>query len=216
MKEIDRLKASAALPSGFSLTTFNLSFYHLQPYYLTIKLVNLKLLLIAGIMTTLVVSGCSPETRYRTLSFFFDGVPQPGASTSDASGGKGKGTPKEAVVATKFRYHGPYAARMCEACHQRGGNKLIMPVESLCLHCHILNIQKRNIHGPLASGGCRVCHEPHGSGKPFLLVSEPSKFCFHCHDEGEVNTREVHKTSAGTECTVCHNPHASDNKYLLN
>lgn len=164
----------------------------------------------------LVVSGCSPETRYRTLSFFFDGVPLPGESGTDVTSGKEKKRQQKGIaVAARFGYHGPYAARMCEACHQRGGNKLIMPVESLCLHCHVLNIQKRHIHGPLASGGCRVCHEPHGSGKPYLLVSEPSKFCFHCHDEVEVNTREVHKSSVGTECTVCHNPHGSDSEFLL-
>jgi predicted CXXCH cytochrome family protein len=166
-------------------------------------------------MTALIVSGCSPETRYRALSLFFDGVPKPG--TPDLSGGKGAGIlPKEAAGKSRPSTHGPYAARMCEACHQRGGsNKLILPVEALCLHCHDLNIQKRKVHGPLASGGCRVCHEPHGSGKPFLLVAEATQFCFYCHDKIEVGSREVHKKSGGAECTVCHDAHSSNNDFML-
>jgi predicted CXXCH cytochrome family protein len=165
----------------------------------------------------LVVSGCSPETRYRTLSFFFDGVPTPAGVTENRSGNTGRDTrPKEDVLKVRPSTHGPYAARLCEACHLRGGsNKLILPVEVLCLNCHELNIKKRKIHGPLASGGCRVCHEPHGSGKPFLLVADPTTFCFYCHDEAEVGSREAHKKSGGAECTVCHDAHSSNNDFML-
>jgi predicted CXXCH cytochrome family protein len=168
-------------------------------------------------MMTLLAAGCSPEVRYRTLSFFFDGVPPPAGSTPGAFAGKGPGSSqKDAAGKPRPSSHGPYAARLCDACHQRvGSNKLILPVEALCLNCHELNIQKKHIHGPLASGGCRVCHEPHGSGKPLLLVAEPNKFCFYCHDETEVGTRAAHKESGGVECTVCHDAHSSNSEFLL-
>lgn len=177
---------------------------------------RVDLWLIAGIMTTIVVSGCSPETRYRTLSFFFDGVPNPQEQKTEIFRGRRSGivAPNPGDKPRNIS-HGPYAAKLCEACHLRGGGKLIMPVEELCLNCHDLNIRKKYIHGPVASGGCRVCHEPHGSGRAFLLVAEPTTFCFYCHDEAEVNTREVHASAAGTQCTVCHNPHSSDNNFML-
>jgi predicted CXXCH cytochrome family protein len=179
--------------------------------------VNFKQWFIAGIIATLAVSGCSPESRYRTLSFFFDGVPKPGEETVQVAGGKiSRTSQKDAPGKIRPTTHGPYAAKMCDACHQRGGsNKLILPVEELCQNCHDLNIQRKHIHGPVASGGCRVCHEPHGSGRAYLLVSEPTTFCFYCHDEAEVGSREVHQASAGTQCTECHDPHSSDGDFML-
>jgi predicted CXXCH cytochrome family protein len=175
------------------------------------------LMFIAGVTAACLVSGCSPETRYRTLSFFFDGVPNPLEDSHDPSGGKGPGSrQKQAVIKPRPSTHGPYAARMCEACHQRGGsNKLLLPVEELCLNCHDLNIKKKHTHGPVASGGCRVCHEPHGSGRQFLLSEEPKKFCFYCHDETEVASREAHQAASDMQCTDCHDPHSSDNEYML-
>ncbi len=160
---------------------------------------------------SLAVLACSPESRYETLSFFFDGVPLPGENPdylwrSHRNRQEGQ---------TSYKSHGPFAAKMCDACHMGGGGQIKMPVEQLCLNCHDLNIQKKHVHGPVASGGCRVCHNPHGSGKAFLLVDDPRTFCFYCHDKEEVESHEVHRES-GMECTECHNPHASDNDFLLN
>jgi predicted CXXCH cytochrome family protein len=171
-------------------------------------------LLIVEIAALLVVSGCSPETRYHTLSFFFDGVPDPAALNADTAGGDEPGT-RDTAGKPRFRNHGPYAAKLCEACHLPGGGRLIMPVEELCINCHALNIRKKHVHGPVASGGCRVCHHPHGSGKPFLLASEPTSFCFFCHDKDEVGTRQAHKDAQGVQCTECHDPHSSDNNFML-
>lgn len=173
-----------------------------------------RLTLAAGAAAILALSGCSPETRYTALSFFFDGVPQPGEQMTMGPGGRTMAERVERAAAGNK--HGPYAAKMCSACHhQDGSNQLILPVEQLCLNCHDLNIKKRKIHGPVASGGCRVCHDPHGTGKPFLLVAEPSQFCFTCHDAAEVGSRKVHQDAIGVECTNCHNPHGSDKDFLL-
>jgi len=172
--------------------------------------------LLATVMTVLAVSGCSPETRYRTLSFFFDGVPKPGEQAAPAAPGSSPGARSaDASAKTPYKTHGPYDAKLCEACHLRGGGKLVLPVEQLCLYCHELNIRKKHVHGPVASGGCRVCHLPHGSGHAFLLVSEPTTFCFYCHDKAAVDAEEVHRTARGTQCTQCHDPHSADSEYLL-
>ena len=174
------------------------------------------LTLIAAVAAILAVSGCSPETRYRTLSFFFDGVPSPEGLTAESPKGKrDRKRVREEGTRQFFRPRGPYAAQLCEACHDPGGGKLVRPVEVLCLYCHDLNIRKKHVHGPVASGGCRVCHEPHGSGSAFLLVSESTTFCFYCHDEAEVGSREVHRTAKGVQCTDCHDPHSSDSDFLL-
>lgn len=172
---------------------------------------------IAAVITVFAaVSACSPDARYRALDFFFDGVPPPGEKQNKNVAGKQKDLRKRADGAPRARSHGPYEAKLCNACHERGGsNKLILPVEKLCLNCHDLNLKTRHIHGPVASGGCRVCHDPHGSGKPFLLVAEPTQFCFYCHDETEVRSHEVHQDATGPECTDCHNPHGSNNDFLL-
>jgi predicted CXXCH cytochrome family protein len=173
-----------------------------------------QLLLVISIAAMVAVSGCSPETQYKTLSFFFDGVPPPGWKKPE-TGRRTKEKKQNASDAPQVRKHGPYAAKLCEACHRQGGGDLIMPVEKLCLNCHDLNLKKRKVHGPVATGGCRTCHHPHGSGKPFLLISEPSEFCFFCHDKTEVSSREVHKAAGDTSCTECHDPHGSDNDYML-
>ena len=167
----------------------------------------------AAILVSL-ACGCSPETQYKTLSFFFDGVPPPGGATKE-SGTRGKAEgPGEEQKKNIFRGHGPYAAKLCEGCHVRGTNKLIMPVEELCFTCHTLDIRKKYVHGPLASGGCIVCHAPHGSNYAFYLVSEPRDFCLHCHDKKAVYSAEVHR-DIQEECTVCHDAHSSDVRYLL-
>jgi predicted CXXCH cytochrome family protein len=167
-------------------------------------------------MVMALLYGCEATTRYKVLSFFFDGVPEPGSEARDAAV---KGAGKERTTATtasekKYKEHGPYAARMCEACHMRATNSLVLPVEQLCLKCHTINLNKKYIHGPLASGGCKVCHEPHGSIYPFLLVSEAKDFCLRCHDKAAIEKNDAHK---GTEaqCTSCHDAHSSDYQYLL-
>ncbi len=168
-----------------------------------------RLMLLAGLLAAV---GCSAESRYRTLSLFFDGVPDPAKQAADP---RKRGVVSADAIKAQVRNHGPYAARMCDACHRADGVGLLMPVEELCQNCHVLNIGKKHVHGPVASGGCRACHDPHGSGKPFLLAADPTTFCFSCHDRKEIESRDVHQAAAGTQCTECHNPHGSDNDYLL-
>ena len=155
--------------------------------------------------------GCEAKTRYQVLSFIFDGVPVPENPAGGAAspGGKSPSGDSRQHAST----HGPYAARMCEACHQKGTNALLAPREQLCFRCHTFPMVRRQ-HGPVVAGGCLVCHDPHRSSNSFLLVAEAKEFCFYCHDKNEVMTRDAHR-GVDISCTECHNPHGSDNDYFF-
>jgi len=175
-------------------------------------------LLITSFLLAGPFTGCAPksESAYRVLSIFFDGVPKPQELTS-------KEHPEEAVpgkegsgelAKTTYREHGPYAAKMCDGCHEPSTNVLVAPIDQLCFRCHNLGTKKKYVHGPVASGGCRVCHDPHGSKYRFLLVAQAESFCFYCHDKKAVERSEIH-SQVSESCTSCHNAHMSDDKYLL-
>jgi len=161
------------------------------------------------------VYGCAPKTQaqYRVLSFLFDGVPNPEAIKAEQAE-KGKRSDAVKEKRSKFAEHGPFAAKQCNGCHQRGTNALVAPLEELCFRCHQLDLKKGWTHGPVASGGCRECHNPHSSGYPFLLLAKPSEFCYYCHDKKDVLRAAVHKDMT-LECTACHDAHSADNRFLL-
>ncbi len=161
--------------------------------------------------SALLLSGCSSAKHRRVLSFFFDGVPEPGAVVS--------ATPE--VQANLGRRlvgvgdHGPYAAKLCDSCHDsKVTNALVAPVEQLCVRCHELGEAKTYVHGPLASGGCTVCHDPHRSANRYLLVSASDSFCMQCHDRGDLSGVDGHGGEAA-DCTDCHDAHMSDRQFLL-
>lgn len=156
--------------------------------------------------------GCDPAARHRVLTTFFDGVPPleqepaPGAPAAPAVA-----APREAGL----RAHGPYAARMCNACHTAAArNELVAPREKLCFHCHEFPTDKKYVHGPLASGGCIACHDPHSSRYRYMLLSRSDGFCLHCHRREDIARNPVH-AGVGETCTTCHDAHMSNEKYLL-
>ena len=167
------------------------------------------------VLLLFLLCSCEPMsmTRYKTLSIFFDGVPNPEEEALKSRNTKAGGG-KERQAAATYRMHGPYAARLCSACHQIGTNALILPIEQLCFNCHVLQFDKKYVHGPVAAGGCKTCHDPHGSSFPALLVAEARVFCFKCHSEKDIAKNEVHK-GVTEECTECHDAHSSDQVYLL-
>jgi len=157
--------------------------------------------------------GCSATTRHSVLTYFFDGVPPPReeAPAAESYGAAGPAPSAQTVR----RDHGPYAAKLCSACHNTGAtNVLVAPGEELCFRCHDLRLDRKYIHGPLASGGCLQCHDPHGSRHRYLLVSDSDSFCFRCHDREALEGSGTH---AGVQepCTACHDAHMSDNEHLL-
>ena len=172
------------------------------------------LICIAGMI---LLCGCEAKTRYQVLSFFFDGVPAPQDQSSRGNTTAGKAaSASDATAGGQTRrgsQHGPYAARMCKACHDANTNALVLPKSELCLNCHTLPPARRS-HGPVVSGGCTVCHDPHLSSYEYLLISPAREFCSYCHDPKEVSARDAHRGITAS-CTECHNPHGSDNEYFL-
>jgi len=165
------------------------------------------------ILFTTLYTGCAPQTQsqYKMLSFFFDGVPNPEEKQAEVA----KVEERKGLVQTSiYKEHGPYAAKQCGGCHDRGSNRLIVPKQELCFQCHTLDIRKKYIHGPLASGGCTVCHQPHGSSYAFLLVAEPKEFCLYCHAKEDISRNAVHG-EMDAQCTMCHDAHGSNEQYLL-
>jgi predicted CXXCH cytochrome family protein len=160
-------------------------------------------------------AGCDATTRHKVLTYFFDGVPPLQESGAGQTGLPPGGTFPVPGRPASFQEHGPYAAKLCGACHNQAmGNALVVPANQLCYQCHDLKLDKPYIHGPLASGGCLVCHDPHSSPYRPLLVSESDSFCFHCHDRDSVERNSAH-ADLQEQCTACHDAHMSDNKYLL-
>lgn len=155
---------------------------------------------------------CSASSRHGVLTFFFDGVPTleaPGA-VEPAKGGAS--APKGVV---RVREHGPYAAKLCDGCHERSrGNALVLPPDRLCGRCHVLPLGKEYVHGPLNGGGCSLCHDPHRSPNAFLLTSDSGAFCLSCHERGSLRVVDGHDR-LDAACTTCHEAHMSDRKYLL-
>lgn len=166
----------------------------------------------AGIGLAALVWGCDATTRHRVLTFFFDGVPPLAAPAAEGAPEAAAGTaPRPAGI----QEHGPFAAKLCTACHDPGAtNALVVPADQLCFRCHDLPMNRKYIHGPLASGGCRACHDPHRSPYRYLLISDSDGFCLNCHDAATVAANEAHR-DVTENCTTCHDAHMSDNRYLL-
>ena len=160
--------------------------------------------------------GCNTTKSHKLLSFFFDGVPDPDKAAAE-QGVMGAKKDGETVpgAASRYKEHGPYAAKECTGCHMRATNALILPIEELCISCHSIDVRKKYIHGPLASGDCKVCHQAHGSIYPFLLVSEPKEFCLYCHDRKAIAGKGGEHKNMEKQCTFCHDAHSSDKEYLL-
>ncbi len=156
------------------------------------------------------ISSCQPRTRYEILSTLFDGVPEP---VSQATVQKSKGPATDEGLKERASIHGPFAARMCTACHDAATNTLLLPKDKLCNKCHDVARGSKQ-HGPVASGGCTVCHDPHRSSNRFLLVSSSREFCLYCHDAQEIFARRAHR-GVTVSCTACHNPHGSNNAFFL-
>lgn len=171
----------------------------------------------------LLVSACSEERRYRTVSFFFDGVPKPGAPTTQpAAAGQVGPTTKPARRVRQFpqvvmTVHPPYQQNRCRQCHVAYSRGLFKSVEDgMCLTCHTdLTADMKYVHGPVAANACLICHHHHQSPRPRMLLAEGGKLCLQCHDEDELSTGPHHATLDDQPCTACHHAHGSDKKFFI-
>jgi len=180
------------------------------------------------LMVVLAGAACSEPTRYRVLTFFFDGVPKPGQTPP-----KGYVAPnppeledlrpstEEPTGKGRTMYaHAPYRENRCGSCHNATTGELSRPpTQGLCTACHReLTAALRYVHGPVAVNECLLCHHAHGSAYPRLLLAEATALCLRCHERGDLTSGDHHaevESASGDKCVECHNPHGGGDAFFL-
>jgi predicted CXXCH cytochrome family protein len=170
---------------------------------------------------SLALGGCSSEKRYKVLSFFFDGVPDPNAP---------KLTPEEQLALQEQGANGnvpkpagfthkPYADNQCNACHEnaRGSFDDFQKLSSdVCLKCHDkLRDQYPVMHGPVAAAECNICHVPHESSIAHLLRDPAPAVCVQCHQPELLSPVPVEHLDPQKSCLDCHSGHGGPKHGLL-
>lgn len=164
-------------------------------------------------LCTLIVA-CSPNRKFTVLSFFFDGVPEPTATSEIISGDSLSSQSlysDSAVIAMvpSIYNHYPYQEKECMFCHDENAvGEMTYPEPDLCYACHEDYTYKyENLHGPVDAGYCTQCHDPHSSKNEKLTRLPGNELCFYCHVSFEEKTPDFHIELGDEKCTECHNPH---------
>jgi predicted CXXCH cytochrome family protein len=157
------------------------------------------------------VLGCasSPRERYRVLSVFFDGVPNPDAPKRSAAS---VSTGRQTFV------HKPYQDNLCNSCHLNTSDIFARAQvrEDVCLDCHQnVPTQYAVMHGPVVNNECRQCHSPHSSAIPHLLKQPAPAVCTQCHEPGVVTLLHRQPLDPLASCIDCHSGHGGPNHQLL-
>ncbi|MEN8250878.1 MAG: cytochrome c3 family protein [Bacteroidota bacterium] len=171
----------------------------------------------------IVLTACSVQKHFNTLSFFFDGVPntEDGIEnfvTDSLNSGTGDTLAISAQLEDPSSYiHQPYLKKQCASCHNQGQMGSMNSTQpALCYQCHTnLETAHQYEHGPAASGFCTECHDPHKSKNDHLLQRIGEDLCYRCHNATQVSESLFHNILEETTCTSCHHAHGSDNHSLL-
>ncbi len=165
-----------------------------------------SMLLIAGT----VMIGCSEMVRYKTLTFFFTGVPSPEEKAAREKEAGEAGKPAVSVkVARKrkqlaflqkarFFVHGPFGSGQCERCHATTASKPFRTGKDKVADTAV----KRSVNiGP-------------------RLAFPLEKLCVTCHSEKSNDVAASkglwqHGPVAKGWCVTCHSPHKSARQYML-
>jgi predicted CXXCH cytochrome family protein len=175
------------------------------------------LLMLLGIVMAAGLIGCgTPRERYKTLSFFFDGVPDPDAPAKRGSGGDVQQT---VFVGKRIvSQHKPFLDNRCAECHNSATGDIqdFSAAYSACIKCHKKVPTERDLmHGPVARAQCKWCHAPHESTEPALLKDTPIKVCTQCHDKQLLGSNPPEHVDGKTSCLQCHFGHGGTARYFL-
>ncbi len=176
------------------------------------------------LLTLILLSQCSTQKHYKTLSFFFDGVPDPEAAEKKGAAGE-KGVPGSGIAgkpkASKKTFakiesrHPDYFKNICNNCHDRTSSTFLKTKkEDICFTCHdAAAFDGKYVHGPVAVKKCLTCHEPHESQYEKLLKEDRETICLKCHLLKHEPAPDG--CNRGKSCTGCHDPHVSDNPFFV-
>lgn len=172
------------------------------------------------------LAGCSMERRYAVLSFFFDGVPAPGAGDEKGRKVSSQYFPEPStfyVTKLNMTLHAPFQKGECTRCHpkERSLYLELNTSKGLCYSCHEHGPFKAKlagyafVHGPVAVESCAACHDPHESVNSRLLVEKDPKLCYECHDKKSILSSAAHGKLSDENCLPCHDPHGGMNRFFL-
>jgi len=177
-----------------------------------------------AVLIFLPLVACAPASKYRLLSFFFDGVPEPHSDTAVVAGVDlpmildiSQHDSAQVINQTAYFVHEPYRKKECGSCHDQNDVGSLVKLEpALCYMCHDdFNTKFTSLHGPVDGGYCSTCHLPHMSKNEHLLVGPDNDLCFPCHVKEEVERPKAHVDIGDDLCIKCHDPHGTNNPHRL-
>lgn len=156
-------------------------------------------------------AGCSIEKNYQTLSFFFDGVPNPEAKARAAAA-----LTEDMRKSATYSIHKPFAEEQCAECHS-GRIKITDRDSAICMKCHDkIPEQFPRMHGPVAARACLWCHSPHESAEAHLLRKPSREVCTQCHDPALLDGGKVAAhADKSVSCLDCHSGHGGNARMFL-
>jgi predicted CXXCH cytochrome family protein len=171
------------------------------------------------VVSSILWPGCTsdPQKRYKILSFFFDGVPEP--TETVAGGGVVRKIPGGQPMV--IFAHKPFAEEKCDSCHSGGMNALYRQVpesvsSNVCLRCHQEVTSKYAVmHGPVATVECLWCHAPHEANYRWLLRQPAPDVCLQCHTPELLSANPPEHTMPKSDCLACHSGHGGEQHGLL-
>lgn len=172
----------------------------------------LSLSCVSMLACILLWAGCgTPEEKYKILSFWFDGVPDPNAVITGPGG-------KPILASATMYQHKPFKDGDCAGCHDSFSNIYISNKSSnVCLKCHEDKVNEYpKMHGPVATVACLWCHSPHESPNKYLLRYESPEVCVQCHERGKLlGNKPPEHMDPLRNCLDCHVGHGSEKRYFL-
>jgi predicted CXXCH cytochrome family protein len=165
-------------------------------------------ILAAGIVAWI---GCgTPQERYRVLSVFFDGVPNPNPTTQESAAIALANPGAAAANPVLLSTHKPYVDKQCQACHETAQGVVSAAVldNDSCIKCHegVLT-QYPKMHEAVTNKACLWCHEPHVSKFTKLLRTDTPALCTQCHERSLLSITIPEHKAEDRSCMSCHSGH---------